>query len=118
MSKIENRRELHPKCEKSEGYKETEVCFLDNNTQVLDSAYPLSDEDKYILECMDKELKKQRIDAILEKLSTPYNSKRKRHIEQSINQKPQSDHQLSLLDISLIAVQISFALSAVITLLL
>lgn len=119
MTKVEISEEMHPICVTREGYRETAVCFLSKNKPFIDNTYPLSKGDKDALKCINKELENRRIEAILKKWSTADNLQRKNHIKQSANREKAhvySGFLLSLLDISLIAAQISFALMAVLTL--
>ncbi len=100
-----------------EGYQETEVCFLNGNRQVLYGTYTLSEDDKCAVEYINEELEKRRknlenkrMEAVLKQWAVPDNPRRKKRIEPSNTAR--SGHRLSLLDISLIAVQVTFALMA------
>ncbi len=101
-----------------EGYQETEVCFLNGNRQVLYGTYTLSEDDKCAVEYINKELEKRRknlenkrMEAVLKQWTIPDNPRRKKRIEPSNTARPVT-RRLSLLDISLIAVQVTFALMA------
>lgn len=92
-----------PERVKRGGYKETAVCFLSGNQQVLDNTYPLSEGDRSALNCINKELEDQRMEAVLKKWSVTDRRERKRNSKADRSQRAD---RLTLFDILAFAVQL------------